>query len=135
MSFKQLDEGKQKISTWLNNRIDKDAVQFSEDFGKYLAKNRFSKSQIRNIFSELKRIQMAGWNANQESDLLLMKPKLAYAAQRQSGRRAQNAAEDLKEILGQGIDQIVDSDNPEKCFENFVDFFEAILAYHKSFER
>ena len=58
----------------------------------------------------------------QRSDLVMLKPKLAYAAARN------REVTDLKDALTQAIDQVDD----EKKFKNFVDFFEATLAYHKA---
>ncbi|HCL00693.1 MAG TPA: type III-A CRISPR-associated protein Csm2, partial [Candidatus Marinimicrobia bacterium] len=92
-----------------------------------------SNSQIRNISGELKRLQMRGWNDEQETSLLLLKPKLAYSAKRQMGRNAEQAARDLKDFLSAGIDVVVSSTDPGKSFNNFVNLFESILAYHKAF--
>ena len=52
----------------------------------------------------------------------MLKPKLAYAAARH------RSVEQLKEALTIAIDKV---GNDEKKFQNFVDFFEATLAYHK----
>lgn len=122
-----------RIPDWVQKRIDKETVNFTEDFGKYLADQRFSNSQIRNIFGELKRLQMRGWNDEQETALLLLKPKLAYSAKRQMGKNAEQAAQDLKDILSAGIDAVIDSAEPAKSFNNFANLFESILAYHKAF--
>jgi CRISPR-associated protein Csm2 len=59
----------------------------------------------------------------QRNDLIMLKPKLAYAAARNRN------VEELKDALTQAINQV---DNHEK-FKNFVDFFEAILAYHRAY--
>ncbi|MCD6205782.1 MAG: type III-A CRISPR-associated protein Csm2, partial [Candidatus Marinimicrobia bacterium] len=131
--FTELNEGLSRIPDWIKNRIDKETITFTEKFGKYLAKQRFSNSQIRNIFGELKRLQMKGWNDEQETSLLLLKPKLAYSAKRQMGKNAEKAALDLKDILSAGIDVVVDSEDPEKSFNNFANLLESILAYHKAF--
>ena len=57
------------------------------------------------------------------NDLVMLKPKLAYAAARN------DAVTDLKDALTQAIDRV--GDDPQR-FKNFVDFFEATLAYHKA---
>ena len=87
-------------------------------------------SQIRNIFGTVRQIEM-GWSlrATEEErkyaarQLLLLKPKLAYQARRERGRGVQQ----LADILIPAID-LVGEDRGR--FQNFVDFFEAILAYH-----
>ena len=59
-----------------------------------------------------------------ENELLLLKPKLAYAANKPG---AKQGIRDLREILSMAVDCVGDSDDK---FENFYNFFEAILAYH-----
>ena len=123
--------GMKKIKDWVTQKIGKDTIEFTEWFGRELAYDRFSNSQIRNIFGEVKRMEMKGY---EETRLLLLKPKLAYAAKRQSGRYAEKAANSLKVLLSSGIDAVVQSSNPKDSFNNFSNIFEAILAYHKANE-
>jgi len=94
-------------------------VTAAEKIGRYLASRKLSTSQIRNIFGEIKRMDASGYD---HSRLILLKPRLAYAAGRHGG-----AVKDLQSILVTAIDKV---DNPDK-FRNFVNFFEAILAYHR----
>lgn len=116
--------GSQKIKDWVTKRIDKEAIAFADGFGRALSK-KFSTSQIRNIYGEVKRIQMHGWKGDKtESELLLLKARLAYAAKRSGG-----LAFKLKDILSAGIDAI----HNQQSLENFAGLFEAILAYHKSY--
>ncbi|MFQ6614346.1 MAG: type III-A CRISPR-associated protein Csm2 [Fidelibacterota bacterium] len=123
--------GLDHITAWVQKTLNRDAIGFAEWFGRELAYDHFTNSQIRNIYGEVKRQQMSGYN---EAKLLLLKPKLAYAAKRQSGRNSEQAAERLKTLLAGGIDAVVSSPDPAASFENFADFFEAILAYHKANE-
>ena len=95
-------------------------VDAAEELGKKLAGN-LKTSQIRKVYSAVKKIQMS--KEFRQNELIMLKPKLAYAAARN------RAVTDLKDALTQAIDQVGDS--PEK-FKNFVDFFEATLAYHKA---
>ncbi len=131
--FDQLQSGIAKLPEWIQNQVNKEAVDFTEQFGKYLADQRFTNSQIRNIFGEIKRLQMKKWDQTVESTLLLLKPKLAYSAKRQMGRQAENAAIELKNFLCKGIDVVVDSEYQQTSFEHFANIFEAILAYHKAY--
>jgi len=134
--FPELNEGLSRIPDWIKNRIDKEAIDFADKFGKYLAKKNYSTNQIRNIFGEIKRLQMEGkWTDEIETSLLLLKPKLAYGAKRQSKKDAEFAAKDLKEFLCRGIDAVVSSDEKKRCFDNFASIYEAILAYHKSYSK
>ena len=97
-------------------------VDEAEKYGKQLS-NNLTTSQIRNIYGAVKRIQMRGELDTHK--LLMLKPKLAYAAKRHGG-----GVNTLKDILTQAIDLVGDD---SKKFSRFVDFFEAILAYHKAY--
>jgi len=128
-------DGVQRIPEWVQNGISQESILFAKAFGEELARKRFSTSQIRNVFSEIKNLQMKGEKGFTDLPLLLLKPKLAYAKARKSsgGRDAADAAGDLEKILSKGIDSIVSgTQNKFNSFENFANFFEAILAYHRS---
>lgn len=79
---------------------------------------------------------MKGSEKFTDTPLLLLKPKLAYSKARKTagGREAAQAAEDLEKVLSKGIDTIASEPNKKfELFQNFANFFEAILAYHRSF--
>ena len=98
-------------------------VKEAEQLGKRLARN-LTTSQIRNIYGAVKKMQMKGGELDTHK-LLMLKPKLAYAAKRHGG-----GVDTLKTVLTQAIDHV---GNDQKKFNRFVDFFEAILAYHKAY--
>jgi CRISPR-associated protein Csm2 len=105
-----------------SEKLVEDAKKLGERLG-----GKLSTSQIRNIFSEVKKMQSF---EKSKTDLILLRPKLAYTAGRHGKmRRGQltGAIVDLQEVLDAGIQRV---DNEEK-FENFQIFFEAILAYHR----
>ncbi len=112
---------------WITNGITKDCVKFSEDFGKFAAENKLSTSQFRNVFGELKRIQMGGF-IKERTSFILLKPKMAYAY----SRKKNEGLKQLKNIFDKAYD-VVDtkSDMGKKHFNNLVNFMEAILSYHK----
>ena len=95
-------------------------VTAAENLGRKLARN-LKTSQIRKVYGAVKKIQMS--DEFSQNDLIMLKPKLAYAAARNE------AVGDLKDALTQAIDKV--GDDPKR-FKNFVDFFEATLAYHKA---
>jgi CRISPR-associated protein Csm2 len=133
--FNNID-GEILVKSWINNGLTREAVQYADDFAKDLVDNKLSTSQIRAAFGEVRRIQMKGLTESFDSQVLLIKPKLAYAKARKSGvdKRAADAADDLRKVLSKAIDAIFENE-PEKKFqrfENFASFFEAILAYHKA---
>lgn len=99
-------------------------VEVAEGLGQKLSglpgKDRLSTSQIRNVYGTVKRMQFAPFDRAQ---LLLLKPKLAYAA-----RKGGQGIRELRDVLNWAID----STENEEHFEQFVQFFEAILAYHQA---
>lgn len=108
-------------------------VKQAERLGKILAVNRLTTSQIRAIFGSVWRIEIA-WRSPDPAaklkahrEIPLLRPRLAYLAGRE---RNQGPVNSLKEVLTEALELV---GNDEARFRNFVDFFEAILAYHKAF--
>ena len=104
----------------------KELVKVAEELGQHLNSKGLTTSQIRNVFGSVKKMEMRGFK---EKELLLLKPKLAYAASRPGSKPG---TKDLKVILSAAINYVGDS---QKHFENFCDFFEAILSYHRAAEK
>jgi len=110
-------------------------IEFAEDFGKHLVVERLTTSQIRNIFGEVKRIysqflrKESADRQKIEKDFLMLRPRMAYAA-----KRAGRGIDALRLILDAAhVEVRISEDGGHKRFENFVDLFEAILAYHKAY--
>ena len=92
-------------------------------------------NQIRNVFSHISSIKMdfkanKKYNDKISNDLIMLKPKLAYASGRQSGRDKRNY-EVFMNTLWKAVDGVINSRDQDKAFENFLNFVEAIVAYHK----
>ncbi len=111
-------------------------VQQAEQFGKKLADARLTTSQIRALFGEVRQIQ-ALWGmgddqrARARRRLILLKPKMAYRAKKESGA----AVRDLVEVLTPAVNLVAEEKDPARQsanFNRFVEFFEAVLAYHKA---
>ena len=107
----------------------KDMVEFADKFAGEIC-GSVSTSQIRNIYGTVKKLEMTGLNSKTYRQLLLLKPKLAYAKGREKNRKKQGAYSQLETIIGQAIDAI--DPNRAETFTRFCQFFEAILAYHKA---
>jgi len=127
-------------SNWVKSPtgLPKEAVRYTEAFGQYLVdpdfrkggrpgRNALTTNQLRNFFGEIRRIQMKGFE-NNKTEFLMLKPKLAYSTARAD---KYNRIKDFKEILTIMINEVVETENP-KHFENFVNFVEATVAYHKA---
>lgn len=96
-------------------------IDFAEGLAPLLKKEGLTTSQIRNIFGSVKQIEM-DWDWNK---LQLLKPRLAYVAAKSGAK----GTELLRDVLTEAITEVADD---QKKFERFVNFFEAILAYHKA---
>jgi CRISPR-associated protein Csm2 len=121
---------------WIVKGLDEAAVYFAEKFGEHLCDLQNDKrvgrmamttSQIRNVFGEVKRIQAKGFS-NAKSDFLLLKPKLAYAEARVIAKSGKSRLSDFRKVMDMAHTEVK---GEEQQFQNFVDFLEAILAYHK----
>lgn len=115
---------------WITQGASKTMTEFADGAGKELAK-KLTTSQIRNIYSEIKRIQSVGFE-NDKSSFYLLKPKVAYAYGRtikksRDGLFGNNGLKIFKEIFDQAADVVTD----EVTYNNFCNMMEAILAYHK----
>jgi CRISPR-associated protein Csm2 len=113
-------------------------VNNANSFGTGLASDGLSKSQIRNVFGEVRRIE-ADWSSADETTgranlrrLLLLKPRMAYQ------RKREPKTEPLMTTLTDGVDLVAEATTPEeqyRRFRHFVEFFEAVLAYHTANEK
>lgn len=103
------------------------SILFSEFFGRYLAYLDLSTSQIRNVYGDVMKMKMKGFNLN---ELFLLKPRLAYS----TVRKGTAGSKKFREKIERALDKVIFSkQNQDKLFQNFANFFEAILAYHRSF--
>ena len=109
-------------------------VSFACQTAEQLVKNNLTRSQIRNIFTEVRKIE-ALWGKDQKDQaaalrrLNMLKPKLDY----QTARSEQVSG--LRDVLSKAIDEVNNAADVEahaERFQRFTDLFEAILAYHRS---
>lgn len=114
-----------------NDQNGSELVAFAEQTAKTLVGNNLTRSQIRAIFTEVRKIE-AAWIAHPSGALRrlnMLKPKLDYQVARAK------SVELLRDVLQAAIDQVNDAkDEKEKDrrFRVFMDLFEAILAYHRA---
>lgn len=122
-------------------KVTKKSVEFAERFGKHLGtdkkesdqrtgrdrivETKLTTSQLRKFFGEVKRQQMEGYD---ETSFVLLKPKLAYAVGR--AKDTKSKINDFYLVIANAIDRVKN----EAQFKNFIQIFEAIVAYHKAAE-
>jgi len=119
-------------SLFTNDSIGNELVNFAQQTAQTLVKNNLTRSQIRNIFAEVRKIETL-WEGTHKPEALrrlnMLKPKLYYQTARNESVKV------LKDVLCAAIDEInnaPDDTERNKRFHRFVDLFEAILAYHRS---
>lgn len=112
-------------------------VEHAAEFGPFLRNRRLETNQIRKFLDAINRLkaQLSQGDAEDtapkddttlsaeiETDIVLLKPKLAYAAARQ------DAAKPLSDVMSVAIDKV----HTLKDFERLVQLIESIIAYHKA---
>jgi CRISPR-associated protein Csm2 len=109
----------------------RDLVKDAEQLGGDLKRGRLETNQVRKFLDAVKRIKanlIDETTTDKEQfeiikvDIVLLKPKLAYAAARQK------SAEPLQAVLDISIDRV----HNLLDFERLVQFVESIIAYHKA---
>lgn len=129
----------QQVDRIIVNGDSEALVRVSRELGEKLARGGLTTHQLRNLFGEIRRIVMEveqaeagapGGSSELEPRiwwrLMLLKPRMAYQASRI--QRRDNPMSLLMEVLGRAIDRI---ERKTDRFNRFVDFMEAILAYHR----
>ena len=107
---------------------DAQGKKFSENRGR----DEVRTSQLRTFYSAVNRIRVQSQQAKTfshiERSLILLKPKLAYAAGRHKTLKG------FRSFMVQAIDGVVNSNKKEKALTNFFDLLEAVVAYHKFYD-
>lgn len=128
---------------WISNKINKDGITFLNDLGEFITAKEYTdrrereryevtSSQLRNIFSEVKRIELklADDESNWEElmvNFLLLRPKIAYNTARVLAKSQNSRMKELRGILENALNAV----NSGSDFRRFSQFMEGIIAYHK----
>lgn len=114
-------------------------VRWADKLGNEFKNHGLTTSQIRALFGEVRRIQ-AQWLSPGASSadkrkarrqFILLQPKMKYRARKE--RRVVGELVDALQPALQLVIQEKDEKKQQEHFQRFVDFFEAILAYHKGY--
>ncbi len=106
-------------------------VKHADSIGQELSK-ALNTAQIRALFGEVRQIegQMRVDHQKAWRRLHLLKPKMAYRVRRAQGQGVRG----LVDVLNPAVDEVLTAKGEEQqkqYYKHFVEFFEAILAYHK----
>ncbi len=96
-------------------------IENAEKLARHLKMRGMTSSQIRNLFTTVRRINYKDDDGPYEVSML--RAKFAYVAGRYS------TVADLQRVADEALTRIDD----ERKFHRFVDFFEAVVAYHRAF--
>jgi len=137
---------------WVSDGIDDACIEYLERFGFYLCDkkdvndrfpgyNAMTTSQLRNIFSEAKQIEVQvrkivpdfdkhheEWNRDIRTKILLLRPKIAYSTARAADRNNKSRMKDFREVIEKALEEA--TKHPTN-YLNFIHILEAIIAYHK----
>lgn len=102
-------------------------VEHAEGFGNSPKDQQLKTNQIRKFLDAVNQIKAdlredKDFSSKIEDEIVLLKPKLAYAAARQSSVQA------LSEVMSAAIDKVHSTDD----FYRLVQFLESTIAYHKA---
>ena len=116
----------------LNDPSGSELVKFARDTALSLVKNNLTRSQIRGIFTEVRKIDTM-WEGPRQGDAMrrlnMLKPKLDYQTSRSESVKV------LRDVLSAAIDEVNkagDEKDRSIRFHRFMELFEAILAYHRA---
>lgn len=113
------------LATLTPEQID----NLANEMGRKYAQN-VKTAQVRNVFAHINRMRTRmrrdrSIGPDMRRDLVMLKPRLAYAGGRQEKVRP------MSDDLRQAVDAVLKSQNFEKALRNFFDLVEGIVAYHK----
>ncbi|BBM69611.1 type III-A CRISPR-associated protein Csm2 [Rhodothermus marinus] len=105
--------------------------RLAHDMGRKYAEKEIKTAQVRNVFAHINRMRTRLRRNRSVSpeiikrDLVMLKPRLAYAGGRQE--KVRPMSEDLRQV----VNAVLNSQSFEKALQNFFDLVEGIVAYHK----
>jgi CRISPR-associated protein Csm2 len=100
-------------------------VKHAEAFGPELKRQRLETNQVRKFLDAVNQLKakLIGKDFSSiETEVVLLKPKLAYAAARQDAVKA------LNRVMSEAIDKV----HSKADFDRLVQLMESIIAYHKA---
>lgn len=113
----------------INSTTAKDLVRTAEDMAFQFTKDGLKTNQVRNFYSAIVKMRAefkreGEFTESLRSQLIMLKPKLAYAAGRQRSVR-----DNFYPFMKAEIDKVSDT----KSLELFFMTVESVVAYHKFF--
>lgn len=106
----------------------KDLVDRAQGIGNELSQRNMTTSQIRNFLDQVNRIWAETRAGNfDDSEVILLKPQLAYSAGRETNREKQEVLKTFAGLFSAAADRV----HSREDFEKFKDLTQAVVAYHR----
>jgi len=121
-----------KVLLDIQKMTPSELVSTADQVSQMLIEDKLKTGQIRNFYSAVTRMRTDFANKDEgymkvlQKDITMLKPKLAYAAGRQTAVRAT-----FYPTMRNAIDGIIKSNYDETALDNFFMLAESIVAYHK----
>ncbi|MFN0037555.1 MAG: type III-A CRISPR-associated protein Csm2 [Saprospiraceae bacterium] len=146
-----MENGRQKEMaldpSWVKERkgLPLEAIRFAEYLGRYLVGPKLvddrkspgkqmlifsggmSTSQVRNFFGAVRILNLGDFAGNYGA-FAMLRPRLAFARVRATKDNLDNRIKDFEQAVLLLMDNVENGED----FQNFVDFLEATVAYHKA---
>lgn len=127
-----------RLKTTLDKETVENLMKIAEDKGEYFSRVKKIKThQIRNFYGAVNQLKL-DYDRSKKNDsdfnqvwekfnreLVLLKPKLAYA----KGRNGEVGP--FTKFMTQVIDLTLEAQQKDKALENFFELVQAVVAYHK----
>jgi len=126
----------------LDNADITDIVEKAKERAQQFKKDKLKTNQIRNFYSAIAQMRIKFQEAKKsddendnskgyeavKTDLIMLKPKLAYAAGRQAAVKA-----NFYGFMTDAIQAVEDSTDKNKAMENYFSLIESVVGFHKYF--
>lgn len=108
--------------------------ELAEKCAKDLKDDKVKTTQIRNVYSGITQIRQTFENEKVysavEMDLIMLKPKVAYAA----GRQPTTVKPHFYPFIKEAVEAVEASSDKNKAIQNFIYLMESVVAYHKFYD-
>lgn len=121
----------EKMEQLLDKEKDKDGILFYEtakEIGEKLAKSEISRTQIRKVFSEIQKKSKQKEKINAKQEVKRIEMIMAYTVGRFGNRKNEENWQSFFKIVEKAGEMVIQN---RWTFENYKNFFEAIIAYHR----
>lgn len=116
-------------SEWITSAISRDTMQFCKEFAELLVRQKLTINQLNHTRSGIELIKRFGISTRKGyHQFLMLKPIACYEAV----NAGFGGIPELKELFSNMWVLVIEAENNENAFDNFVGIWEATLQYFVS---